>query len=91
MLSEEQKNEVAKWFAAGEGVAEIQKHISAEFNIDMTYLDVRLLVADLPQPVEPDEAKAEEPVPEMGAEWLFTERRRFLHSGKGVYTKVPGS
>ena len=68
MLSEKQKSEVAKWFAAGEGVAEIQKHISAEFNIDMTYLDVRLLVADLPQPVEPEEVKSEEPVPEVAVE-----------------------
>ena len=54
MLSEEQKGVVAKWFAAGAGLAEIQKRISSEFGIDMTYLDVRLLVADLPQPAEPE-------------------------------------
>ena len=54
MLSEEQKGIVAQWFAAGAGVAEIQKRISSEFGIDLTYLDVRLLVADLPQPVEPE-------------------------------------
>ena len=54
MLSEEQKGAVAEWFAAGAGLAEIQKKISEEFGIDMTYLDVRLLVADLPQPAEPD-------------------------------------
>ena len=54
MLSEEQKSAVAEWFAAGAGVAEIQKRISEEFGIDLTYLDVRLLVADLPQPVEPE-------------------------------------
>ena len=53
-LSAEQKNAVAKWFAAGEGLAEIQKRISSEFGIDLTYLDVRLLVADLPQPSEPE-------------------------------------
>ena len=53
-LSEEQKNTVAKWFAAGEGLAEIQKRLSSEFGIDLTYLDVRLLVADLPQPSEPE-------------------------------------
>ena len=63
MLSEEQKNVVAEWFAAGAGVAEIQKRISAEFGIDLTYLDVRLLVADLPQPVEP-EPVAQEAVPD---------------------------
>ena len=56
-LSEEQKNTVAKWFAAGEGLAEIQKRISSEFGMDLTYLDVRLLVADLPQPSEPEPAK----------------------------------
>ena len=60
MLSEEQKSAVAEWFAAGAGVAEIQKRISSEFGIDLTYLDVRLLVADLPQPVEPDPAPQEE-------------------------------
>ena len=54
MLSEEQKSAVAEWFAAGAGVAEIQKRISSEFGIDLTYLDVRLMVADLPQPVEPE-------------------------------------
>jgi len=63
MLSEKQKIAVAEWFAAGAGVAEIQKRISSEFGIDLTYLDVRLLVADLPQPVEP-EPVAQEAVPE---------------------------
>ena len=61
MLSEEQKSTVAQWFAAGAGVAEIQKRISGEFGIDMTYLDVRLLVADLPQPAEPEPEKEAEP------------------------------
>ena len=41
-------------------MAEIQKRISEEFGIDMTYLDVRILVADLPQPVEPEPPKAPE-------------------------------
>ena len=66
-LSEEQKRTVAEWLAAGAGVAEIQKRISSEFNIDMTYLDVRLLVADLPQPVEPEPAK-EADVPPAGGQ-----------------------
>ncbi len=42
MLSDEQKSAVAEWFAAGAGMAEIQKRISSEFGIDLTYLDVRL-------------------------------------------------
>ena len=51
-LTESQRNEVAAWFSAGASLDEIQKRIKAEFGIHMTYLDVRLLVADLPQPVE---------------------------------------
>lgn len=53
-LSDEQKSAVAKWFEAGASVAEIQKRISEDFGIDMTYLDVRLMVSDLPQPTEPE-------------------------------------
>jgi len=64
MLSEEQKGTVAQWFATGAGLAEIQKRISEEFGIDMTYLDVRLLVADLPQPVEPESIEPEPIEPE---------------------------
>ena len=52
MLTEEQKAEVAKWFAAGASLDEIQKRMKSEFGVHMTYLDVRLMVAELPQPVE---------------------------------------
>ena len=52
MLTEEQKADVAKWFAAGASLDEIQKRMKTEFGVHMTYLDVRLMVAELPQPVE---------------------------------------
>ncbi len=64
-LTEEQKGAVAEWFAAGAGLAEIQRRISDEFHVDMTYLDVRLLVAELPQPAEPEPPKPQPP-PEEG-------------------------
>ena len=51
-LSEGQKSSVASWFAGGMSLDEIQKRIRSEFGIHMTYLDLRLLVADLPQPEE---------------------------------------
>ncbi len=52
-LNEEQKAHVAQWYAAGATLDEVQKRIQSEFGIHLTYLDLRLLVADLPQPVEP--------------------------------------
>ena len=59
-LTDTQKEAVAAWFADGASLDEIQKRIKAEFGIHMTYLDVRLLVADLPQPEEAEEATGEE-------------------------------
>ena len=64
MLTEEQKADVAKWFAAGASLDEIQKRMKAEFGVHMTYLDVRLMVAELPQPVETEPAAPDGPAHE---------------------------
>lgn len=64
MLSEEQKKEVAKWFVAGASLDEIQKRIKEEFALHITYLDLRLMVSEFPQPAEeeePEPAEAESP------------------------------
>ena len=64
-LSKEQTESVASWFAAGASLDEIQKRLRSEFDVHMTYLDLRLLVADLPQPVEkePEPKKTAAPAP----------------------------
>ena len=54
-LTEEQKKIVAGWYASGASLDEIQKRIKAEFDVHLTYLDLRLMVAELPQPVEETE------------------------------------
>ena len=64
MLTEEQKAEVAKWVADGASLDEIQKRMKAEFGVHMTYLDVRLMVAELPQPVETEPAAPDGPARE---------------------------
>ncbi len=51
-LTDEQKAAVAAWFAGGASLDEMQKRIAAEFGVHVTYLDLRLFVADLPQPKE---------------------------------------
>ena len=51
-LTEEQLKSVAAWFAAGASLDEIQKRLVAEFGVHLTYFDLRMVVAELPQPEE---------------------------------------
>lgn len=62
-LNKSQLEAVASWFAAGASLDEIQKRLRAEFDVHMTYLDLRLLVADLPQPSEPEPEPVKAPPP----------------------------
>lgn len=66
-LTQEQNGAVAGWFAAGASLDEIQKRIQNEFGVHLTYLDVRLMVAELPQPVEPEPMEKEIPAGAAGA------------------------
>ena len=61
-LTEEQLKSVAAWFAGGASLDEIQKRLVAEFGVHLTYFDLRMVVADLPQPEDPeDPEKPEDP------------------------------
>ena len=53
-LTEEQLKSVAAWFAGGASLDEIQKRLVAEYGVHITYFDLRMVVADLPQPEEAD-------------------------------------
>ena len=46
-LDEAQRKSVAQWIEAGARLSEIQNRITAEFGVSLTYMEVRLLVADL--------------------------------------------
>jgi hypothetical protein len=46
-LDESQKQKVTAWIAEGQTVSEIQRRLVSEFGLQMTYLDVRLLLDDL--------------------------------------------
>ena len=46
-LSPEQKQAVAAWVAAGDNLAVVQKKLSEQFKLSLTYMDVRFLVDDL--------------------------------------------
>ena len=46
-LSNEQREAVQAWVAAGASLSEVQQRLKSEFDIRMTYIDVRVLVLDL--------------------------------------------
>lgn len=46
-LTPEQKQAVSSWVAAGDNLSAIQKKLSEQFKVSMTYMDVRFLVDDL--------------------------------------------
>ena len=55
-LDDEQRKKVAEWIAQGLKLSEIQNRLGAELGLQLTYMDVRLLVDDLkltPKDIEP--------------------------------------
>lgn len=46
-LSDSQVDSVRKWLNEGCDVSQIQKQISSQFNVSMTYMDVRFLIDDI--------------------------------------------
>jgi hypothetical protein len=46
-LTPEQKAAVAEWVGAGDSLSTVQKKISDQFKVSLTYMDVRFLVDDL--------------------------------------------
>src|SRR5688500_15293872 len=46
-LTPEQKQAVASWVTAGDNLSVVQKKLSEQFQVSLTYRDVRFLVDDL--------------------------------------------
>jgi hypothetical protein len=67
-LTDEQKQKVTAWIGDGMKLSDIQNRLAEEFEVRLTYMDVRLLVDDLkvmpkdppepPKPVTPPEEPA---------------------------------
>jgi hypothetical protein len=65
-LTDEQKNKVQEWIAAGLKLSEIQDRLAKEYDVHLTYMDARFMVDDLkltPKDAETEEKKpAQQPV-----------------------------
>jgi hypothetical protein len=74
-LTPEQKAAVSSWVAAGDNLSAVQKKLSEQFKLSLTYRDVRFLVDDLeltlkdPAPkVDASDVTKTQPVPKPAAE-----------------------
>lgn len=67
-ISDEQKERIREWAGEGATLGEIQKRASEELEITMTYLDARMLIADLGISLREEEKKksGESTGPEAG-------------------------
>lgn len=64
--TEEQKRDVARWINEGVGLSDIQKRLSEEFGVTMTYMEVRFLIDDLDLTIQDEEEpEPEKPKPEL--------------------------
>ena len=66
-LTDEQKQQVIQWIAAGDKLADVQRRLADEFDIRLTYMEARFLIDDLQlTPQDPPEP-APKPQPAPGA------------------------
>ncbi len=63
VLSDQQRQAVKEWVAAGASLSDVQRNLKREFGVTITYIDVRLLVLEIgaevqdkPEPKPPKEA-----------------------------------
>jgi len=64
-LTEEQKQAVAQWAAAGAGLSEIQSRLTVEFGVRLSYMETRFLILDLGAQIK-DKEQPEPPSGERG-------------------------
>ncbi|SRR5258708_28639155 len=90
-LTPEQKQAVASWIAAGDSLSIVQKKLSEQFKVSMTYMDVRFLVDDLglelksaatkPEPKLEDVSKSPAPVEKKEKGGLFDKLKKAVGAG----------
>jgi len=98
-LTPEQKQAVSSWVAAGDNLSAIQKKLTEQFKISMTYMDVRFLVDDLnlvlkdpaPKADTSDISKAQAPRPTAEKKSLLEKAKEKLGlpSGDGDEGEAP--
>lgn len=59
-LTDPQKEQLAGWLAEGLSLSDIQKNVTSEFGINITYMDLRFLIDDLELEIKDNTPKPED-------------------------------
>lgn len=89
-LTPEQKSTVSSWIAAGDNLSTVQKKLREQFQLSLTYMDVRFLVDDLnltlkdpaPKTDTSDVTKAKAPAPAAKPAAAPAEKKGLLDKAK---------
>ncbi len=99
-LTEEQKKAVAVWIEEGAKPADVQGRLEKEFDVRMTYMEVRFLIDDLKvmpkdppppepaKPAEPAESAVPEPEAALPGEASLDDDLPAFEGGSGVSVQV---
>jgi len=74
-LTDEQKSTITEWIQSGATLADVQRRLREEFQLSMTYMDVRFLIDDLDiSMAEPEaETKSQDEAADDAAEGVATD------------------
>jgi len=102
ILTPDQKTSVASWIAAGDNLSAVQKKLREQFQLSLTYMDVRFLVDDLdltlkdpvPKADTSDVSKAKpdvaaKPTPPAEKKGLLDKAKEKLGLGKTADADLP--
>ncbi len=67
IVNEFQAEQIRRWISDGADISQIQKRLSSEFGMNVTYMDVRFLVDDLGETIKDKVEKGKTP-PESSAD-----------------------
>lgn len=87
-LNAEQKDQVKAWVAEGCGLSEIQRRLSSECGLNMTFMDVRFLVLDLGLEIQDKTVKEPQAQPASEPEVLQEEPKDDWLPGGGVQVDI---
>jgi hypothetical protein len=81
-LSDEQKRAIAAWVEAGDGLSTIQRKLSEQFKLSLTYMDVRFLLDDLNLQIKDATPKAGSELEKVGAPARPADKKGLLDKAK---------